>query len=128
MYSCIIVTMWEVIDSISRYVLLHHTMGGYDGGKTWCYVEGGMGSVSMAIAKAAQLHGAELHTEKVNCSFGESPPHPLQLPSTLLFFTFPLLPFPPSFSSISSFILLHLLPPSSSSSPHVPCSPCNRSL
>ncbi|KAL5471392.1 hypothetical protein EMCRGX_G029507 [Ephydatia muelleri] len=48
----------------SGYVLLHHTMGGYDGGKTWCYVEGGMGSVSMAIAKAAQLHGAELHTEK----------------------------------------------------------------
>ena len=58
--------MWEVIDSISRYVLLHHTMGGYDGGKTWCYVEGGMGSVSMAIAKAAQLHGAELYTEKVS--------------------------------------------------------------
>ncbi|KAL5471388.1 hypothetical protein EMCRGX_G029501 [Ephydatia muelleri] len=46
------------------YVLLHLTMGGYDGGKTWCYVEGGMGSVSMAIAKAAQLHGAELYTEK----------------------------------------------------------------
>ena len=29
-----------------------------------------MGSVSMAIAKAAQLHGAELHTEKVNRSLG----------------------------------------------------------
>eukprot|EP00731_Ephydatia_muelleri_P020539 Em0013g266a len=54
-------------DCLSRYVLLHLTMGGYDGGKTWCYVEGGMGSVSMAIAKAAQLHGAELYTEKKLC-------------------------------------------------------------
>ena len=41
-------------------------MGEFDGRRnTWCYVEGGMGSVSMAIAKAAQLYGADLYTEKV---------------------------------------------------------------
>ena len=49
----------------SRYVLLHYLMGGFDGAKTWCFVEGGMGGVSMAIAKAAQLYGADLYTEKV---------------------------------------------------------------
>eukprot|EP00731_Ephydatia_muelleri_P020512 Em0013g239a len=56
--------MYSPMTQGSGYALLHNTMGGYNGDETWCYVEGGMGSVSMAIAKAAQLHGAELHTEK----------------------------------------------------------------
>ena len=25
----------------SRYILLHYLMGGFDGAKTWCFVEGG---------------------------------------------------------------------------------------
>ncbi|XP_069467642.1 pyridine nucleotide-disulfide oxidoreductase domain-containing protein 2 [Ambystoma mexicanum] len=49
----------------SGYVLLHHVMGEIDGRKgSWGYVEGGMGGVSHAIAKAAASHGAEIFTEK----------------------------------------------------------------
>ena len=37
----------------SGYVLLHHVMGGVEGHKgAWAYVEGGMGGVSLAMAKA----------------------------------------------------------------------------
>jgi len=32
----------------------------------WAYVKGGMGSVSMAIARAAESYGATLHTESVS--------------------------------------------------------------
>ncbi|AED95829.1 putative amine oxidase, FAD/NAD(P)-binding domain superfamily [Arabidopsis thaliana] len=47
----------------SGYVLLHHVMGETDGEKgIWSYVEGGMGSVSMAIANAAKEAGAEIFT------------------------------------------------------------------
>mmetsp|Transcript_4881 Transcript_4881/g.7431 ORF Transcript_4881/g.7431 Transcript_4881/m.7431 type:complete len:828 (+) Transcript_4881:54-2537(+) len=47
----------------SAYVLLHHVMG-EAGGKTgvWSYVEGGMGSISNAIAASAQSHGADIVT------------------------------------------------------------------
>ncbi|XP_031255050.1 pyridine nucleotide-disulfide oxidoreductase domain-containing protein 2-like [Pistacia vera] len=43
----------------SGYVLLHHVMGETDGDRgIWSYVEGGMGSVSMAIGNAAREAGA----------------------------------------------------------------------
>ena len=45
----------------SGYVLLHHVMGELDGVKgAWGYPEGGMGSVSNAIAKSAIQSGAEI--------------------------------------------------------------------
>ncbi|KAE8649186.1 hypothetical protein Csa_014853 [Cucumis sativus] len=47
----------------SGYVLLHHVMGETDGDRgIWSYVEGGMGSVSMAIANAARDAGAHIIT------------------------------------------------------------------
>ncbi|CAJ0951836.1 unnamed protein product [Ranitomeya imitator] len=50
---------------VSRYVLLHHVMGELEGKKgSWGYVEGGMGTLSNAIAKAADESGAEIYTEK----------------------------------------------------------------
>ena len=49
------------------YVLLHHVMGELEGIKgAWGYVEGGMGEVSMAIARAAASRGAEIFTGKVS--------------------------------------------------------------
>ncbi|XP_073537441.1 pyridine nucleotide-disulfide oxidoreductase domain-containing protein 2 isoform X2 [Phyllobates terribilis] len=49
----------------SGYVLLHHVMGELEGKKgSWGYVEGGMGMVSNAIAKAAEDSGAEIYIEK----------------------------------------------------------------
>jgi len=51
---------------LHSYVLLHHVMGEIDGLKgAWAYVEGGMGSVSEAIASSARSHGASLFTNKV---------------------------------------------------------------
>ncbi|KAJ4912363.1 FAD/NAD(P)-binding oxidoreductase family protein [Raphanus sativus] len=47
----------------SGYVLLHHVMGETDGEHgIWSYVQGGMGSVSMAIANAAKEAGAQIFT------------------------------------------------------------------
>ncbi|KAG2724826.1 hypothetical protein I3760_01G036200 [Carya illinoinensis] len=47
----------------SGYVLLHHVMGETDGDRgIWSYVEGGMGSVSMAISNAAREAGAHIVT------------------------------------------------------------------
>ncbi|KAF3439341.1 hypothetical protein FNV43_RR17618 [Rhamnella rubrinervis] len=47
----------------SGYVLLHHVMGETDGDRgIWSYVEGGMGSVSMAIGNAAKEAGAQIVT------------------------------------------------------------------
>ena len=41
-------------------------MGELEGKRNaWGYAEGGMGSVSNAIAKAALSHGADIFTEKV---------------------------------------------------------------
>ncbi|CAG2186099.1 Pyridine nucleotide-disulfide oxidoreductase domain-containing protein 2 [Mytilus edulis] len=49
----------------SGYVLLHHVMGELEGIKgAWGYVEGGMGSVSQAIANCATDHGASVFTNK----------------------------------------------------------------
>ena len=51
------------------YVLLHHVMGEIDGIRNaWGYAEGGNGAVSMAIAKAAESHGATLATNSV-CNY-----------------------------------------------------------
>jgi len=48
------------------YVLIHHVMGSIDGQSgVWAYVEGGMGSVSQAIANCARYHGASIFTSKV---------------------------------------------------------------
>ena len=42
-------------------------MGELEGVKgAWGYVEGGMGAVSMAIARSAASHGADIHTSKVS--------------------------------------------------------------
>ncbi|KVH92372.1 FAD dependent oxidoreductase [Cynara cardunculus var. scolymus] len=47
----------------SGYVLLHHVMGETDGDRgIWSYVEGGMGSVSLAIGNAAKEAGATIVT------------------------------------------------------------------
>ncbi|BBH07925.1 FAD/NAD(P)-binding oxidoreductase family protein [Prunus dulcis] len=47
----------------SGYVLLHHVMGETDGERgIWSYVEGGMGSVSLAIGNAAKEAGAHIVT------------------------------------------------------------------
>ncbi|KAH7673657.1 FAD/NAD(P)-binding domain-containing protein [Dioscorea alata] len=47
----------------SGYVLLHHVMGETDGARgVWSYVEGGMGSVSLAISNAALEAGAHIVT------------------------------------------------------------------
>ena len=52
---------------VCSYVLLHHVMGELEGIRnSWGYAEGGMGSVSMAIAQAARSHGAVLCTETVS--------------------------------------------------------------
>ncbi|XP_055894258.1 pyridine nucleotide-disulfide oxidoreductase domain-containing protein 2-like [Biomphalaria glabrata] len=49
----------------SGYVLLHHVMGELEGIKgAWGYVEGGMGSVSKAIANCATDHGADVFCNK----------------------------------------------------------------
>jgi phytoene dehydrogenase-like protein len=43
------------------YVLLHHVMGMAGGARgVWGYVEGGMGALSMAMARAAQSHGVDI--------------------------------------------------------------------
>ncbi|ONK74506.1 uncharacterized protein A4U43_C03F7070 [Asparagus officinalis] len=47
----------------SGYVLLHHVMGETDGERgVWSYVEGGMGSVSLAISNSAREAGAHIFT------------------------------------------------------------------
>lgn len=47
----------------SGYVLLHHVMGETDGDRgVWSYVEGGMGSVSLALSSAACEAGAHIVT------------------------------------------------------------------
>ena len=47
----------------TAYVLLHHYMGELDGAfRSWGFARGGMGSISLAIADAAQRFGAEIRT------------------------------------------------------------------
>ncbi|KAJ4963787.1 hypothetical protein NE237_023726 [Protea cynaroides] len=60
----IIGTMASVHTPGSGYVLLHHVMGETDGDRgIWSYVEGGMGSVSLAISNAAREAGAHIVTD-----------------------------------------------------------------
>ncbi|GMH24572.1 hypothetical protein Nepgr_026415 [Nepenthes gracilis] len=48
----------------SGYVLLHHVMGETNGNRgIWSYVEGGMGSVSVAISNAAREAGTHIVTD-----------------------------------------------------------------
>ena len=48
----------------TAYVLLHHYMGEIDAVfRSWGWARGGMGSVSGALANAAQHHGAEIRTQ-----------------------------------------------------------------
>ncbi|KAG6577207.1 Pyridine nucleotide-disulfide oxidoreductase domain-containing protein 2, partial [Cucurbita argyrosperma subsp. sororia] len=61
--DAIIGTVASVHTPGSGYVLLHHVMGETDGDRgIWSYVEGGMGSVSMAISNAAKEAGAHIIT------------------------------------------------------------------
>ena len=51
-------------------MLLHHVMGELEGIRNaWGFVEGGNGGVSMAIARAAESHGAILCTESVQLKY-----------------------------------------------------------
>ena len=59
----------------SGYVLLHHVMGGVEGHKgAWAYVKGGMGGVSLAIAKSFKAAGGDIYcdmpVEKIETSGG----------------------------------------------------------
>lgn len=48
----------------TAYNLLHHALGELDGmGGVWGQVVGGMGAISMAIARSAEAHGATILTE-----------------------------------------------------------------
>jgi phytoene dehydrogenase-like protein len=61
--SGIIGTMLGPRSPGTAYVLLHHYMGELDGVfRAWGFAKGGNGSVSAAIAAAAQSHGAEIRT------------------------------------------------------------------
>src|SRR5256885_13682195 len=61
--SGIIGTMLGPRSPGTAYVLLHHYMGELDGVfRAWGFAKGGNGSVSAAIAAAAQAHGAEIRT------------------------------------------------------------------
>src|SRR5437870_5110760 len=62
--SGIIGTMLGPRSPGTAYVLLHHYMGELDGVfRAWGFAKGGNGSVSAAIAAAAQAHGAEIRTQ-----------------------------------------------------------------
>ncbi|KAL9464487.1 hypothetical protein AB3S75_002150 [Citrus x aurantiifolia] len=59
----------------SGYVLLHHVMGETDGDRNlWSHIEGGMGSVSLALSKAATKAGAHIlvNTEVSQIMIGDS--------------------------------------------------------
>jgi len=61
--SGIIGTFQGVRSPGTAYVLLHHYMGEIDGAfRAWGFARGGTGQVSLAIAGAAQHHGAEIRT------------------------------------------------------------------
>ncbi len=61
--SGIIGTFLGVRSPGTAYVLLHHYMGEIDGSyRAWGFVKGGMGRISLALAGAAQAHGAEILT------------------------------------------------------------------
>ena len=61
--SGIIGTFLGVHSPGTAYVLLHHYMGEIDGAfRSWGFSKGGTGGLSIAIANAAQAHGAQLKT------------------------------------------------------------------
>ncbi|KAA8531883.1 hypothetical protein F0562_006400 [Nyssa sinensis] len=61
--DAIIGNMASIYTPGSGYVLLHHVVGETDGDRNiWSHVEGGMGSVSLAISKAAREAGAHIVT------------------------------------------------------------------
>jgi len=61
--SGIIGTFLGVRSPGTAYVLLHHYMGEIDGAfRSWGFSKGGTGGLSLAIAAAAQAHGAEIRT------------------------------------------------------------------
>jgi phytoene dehydrogenase-like protein len=48
----------------SAYVMLHHAFGEVNGKKgVWGHAIGGMGAITLAMARAAREHGAEIETE-----------------------------------------------------------------
>ncbi|POO02529.1 NAD(P)-binding domain containing protein [Trema orientale] len=62
--DAIIGSMVSIHTSGSGYVLLHHVMGETDGHRNiWSHVEGGMGSVSLAISNAAKEAGVHIVTD-----------------------------------------------------------------
>ena len=62
--SGIIGTFLGVRSPSTAYVLLHHYMGEIDGAfRSWGFVKGGTGRLSLAIASAATSYGAEIRTE-----------------------------------------------------------------
>lgn len=62
--SGIIGTFQGVRSPGTAYVLLHHYMGELDGNfRSWGFSKGGTGGISMACARAAEHHGAEIRTE-----------------------------------------------------------------
>jgi phytoene dehydrogenase-like protein len=62
--SGIIGTFLGVRSPGTAYVLLHHYMGEIDGAfRAWGLQKGGTGQVALAIARAAQSHGAEIRTD-----------------------------------------------------------------
>ncbi|XP_021273703.1 pyridine nucleotide-disulfide oxidoreductase domain-containing protein 2-like isoform X6 [Herrania umbratica] len=61
--DAIIGSMASIHTPGSGYVLLHHVMGETDGDRNiWSHVEGGMGSISMAISNAASEAGVSIVT------------------------------------------------------------------
>ncbi|KAJ8770718.1 hypothetical protein K2173_021365 [Erythroxylum novogranatense] len=56
-------SMTSILMPGSGYVLLHHVMGETDGERNvWSHVEGGMGSISLSISRAAKEAGAHIIT------------------------------------------------------------------
>lgn len=61
--SGIIGTYLGVRSPGTAYVLLHHYMGEIDGAfRSWGFSKGGTGQISLACARAAEAHGAEIRT------------------------------------------------------------------
>ena len=61
----------------TAYNLLHHELGELDGVKgAWGHVRGGMGSISQALARSAEAHGATVRTgssvERIDVNGGRS--------------------------------------------------------
>ena len=47
----------------TAYVLLHHLMGEHEGAGGWGFIRGGMGGISLAIARSAERHGARIRAD-----------------------------------------------------------------